>query len=74
MSIAWKAITAEQLDRLYWRQEMSDVEISLMFGVSVSAVAAKRQRLGVAGRGKGRTPAPLRDTGRALRMSAPFLR
>jgi hypothetical protein len=73
MSIAWKAVTAEQLDRLYWRQEMTDEEIALFYGVSKDTVTGRRRRFGIPGRGEAR-PRPLRDRGRSLRCSGPFLR
>jgi hypothetical protein len=74
MNVAWRAVTAEQMRRLYWRQQLTDEEIGLMYGVTKSSVIQKRQRLGVEGRGPGNHPPALRNTGRSLRASGPWLR
>lgn len=71
---AWQSLTAEELTRLYWRQEMTDEEIGLMFGVNRRAVSYKRKQLGVPGRARKLYAPPLGDRGRALTFKRPFLR
>jgi hypothetical protein len=73
VTAAWAAVTAEELTRLYWRQACSDEEIGLLFGVSKGAVYHRRRALGVPSRPVGHS-LPLRDRGRSLRCSGPFLR
>jgi hypothetical protein len=74
MNVAWAAITREQLERLYWTQQLTDEEIGLAYGVSTSTVKSKRRRFGIAGRTRNLAVPPLGDAGRSLRTRGPWER